>query len=105
MKCVHFPQIRKEVTRIEMIVKSTGSDPVTAMETAAKVVNLNDYKELLLGYASTVRTGGDTLHYLFNQTDNMFKRFSTRVKSMGESMGMLMEPTQLSASSASSDFS
>ncbi|MCJ7635546.1 type II secretion system F family protein [Candidatus Bathyarchaeota archaeon] len=86
-----LPQMRKEVTRIEAIVKSSGVDPVSAMEKAAKVVNLNDYKELLLGYASSVRTGGDTLHYLYNQTDNMFKRFSTRIKSMGETMGALME--------------
>jgi flagellar protein FlaJ len=86
-----LPNMQKEVSRIEAIVASTGADPVTAMEQAAKVVNLKEYKELLVGYASTVRTGGDTLHYLFNQTDNMFKGISTRVKTMGETMGILME--------------
>jgi flagellar protein FlaJ len=86
-----LPNMQKEVSRIEAIVASTGADPVTAMEQAAKVVNLKEYKELLVGYASTVRTGGDTLHYLFNQTNNMFKGISTRVKTMGETMGILME--------------
>ena len=86
-----LPNMQKEVARIEAIVASTGADPVTAMEQAAKVVNLKEYKELLVGYASTVRTGGDTLHYLFNQTNNMFKGISTRVKTMGETMGILME--------------
>jgi len=86
-----LPNMQKEVSRIETIVMSTGSDPVTALEQAAKAVNLTDYKELLLGYASTVRTGGDTLHYLFNQTNNMFRRLSTRIRALGESMGMLME--------------
>ena len=86
-----LPNMRKEVSRIEAMVISTGIDPVSAMEKAAKVVNMNDYKDLLLGYASTVRTGGDTLHYLFNQTESMFRSLSTRIKTLGESMGMLME--------------
>ncbi|MBS7631390.1 type II secretion system F family protein [Candidatus Bathyarchaeota archaeon] len=86
-----MPNMRKEVKRIEKIRLANGVDPLTAMEQAARVVNLNEYKELLLGYASSVRTGGDTLHYLYNQTHNMFRRMSTKVKSMGENMGVLME--------------
>jgi len=86
-----LPNMQKEVGRIDTIVMSTGVDPLTAMEKAARVINMKDYKELLLGYASTVRTGGDTLHYLFNQTDSMFKSLSTKIKSLGENMGMLME--------------
>ena len=86
-----LPHMQKEVSRIETRVISTGFDPVTAMEQAVRVINLNDYKELLLGYASTVRTGGDTLHYLFNQTNSMFRRLSSRIRALGENMGMLME--------------
>jgi flagellar protein FlaJ len=86
-----LPNMKKEVGRIDTIVMSTGVDPLTAMEKAARVINMKDYKELLLGYASTVRTGGDTLHYLFNQTDSMFKSLSTKIKGLGETMGMLME--------------
>ena len=86
-----LPNMRDEVGRIDIIVKSQGVDPVTAMEQAAKVIDMKEYKQLLLGYASTVRTGGDTLHYLFNQTDSMFRSMSSRIKSLGEKMGMLME--------------
>jgi flagellar protein FlaJ len=86
-----LPNMQNEVGRIDTIVKSQGVDPVTAMVQAAKVVDMNEYKQLLLGYASTVRTGGDTLHYLFNQTDSMFKHLSTKIKALGENMGMLME--------------
>jgi flagellar protein FlaJ len=86
-----LPNMQKEVARVESIVTSTGVDPVTAMEQAARVVNLNEYKELLLGYASMVRTGGDTLHYLFNQTNNMFKNVSARIRTLGETMAILME--------------
>ena len=86
-----LPNMQDEVSRIETIVMSTGVDPVTAMEQAAKAVELKDYNELLLGYASSVRTGGDTLHYLFNQTHGMFRRLSTTVRAKGESAAMLME--------------
>ena len=86
-----LPNMQNEVSRIETIVISQGVDPITAMEQAAKVVDIQDYKELLLGYASTVRTGGDTLHYLFNQTDSMFRTLSNKIKGLGENMGMLME--------------
>ena len=86
-----LPNMQKEVSRIDTIVMSTGVDPISAMEKAARVVNMREYKELLLGYASSVRTGGDTLHYLFNQTEGMFKSLSTKIKSLGENMGMLME--------------
>jgi flagellar protein FlaJ len=86
-----LPNMKDEVSRIETIVMSTGADPVSAMEQAGKEVNLKEYNELLLGYASSVRTGGDTLHYLFNQTHSMFRGLATKVKSKGESAAMLME--------------
>lgn len=86
-----LPNMQNEVHRIETIVLSQGLDPISAMEQAAKVINIQEYKELLLGYASTVRTGGDTLHYLFNQTDSMFQSLSNKIKALGENMGMLME--------------
>ena len=86
-----LPNMQGEVERIQTIANSRGLDPVSAMETAAKKISVNDYKELLLGYASTIRTGGDTNHYLYNQTENMFKNLSSRVRAIGENMGMLME--------------
>ena len=86
-----LPKMKQEIHRIETIVMSTGIDPVTALEQAAKTVDIKDYKELLLGYASSVRTGGDTLHYLFNQTHNMFRKLTISVKAKGETAAMLME--------------
>lgn len=86
-----LPNMKQEVDRIETIVMSTGADPLSAMEQAAKGIDLKDYKELLLGYASSVRTGGDTLNYLFNQTQNMFRSLAIQVKAKGESAAMLME--------------
>ena len=86
-----LPELRKEIYRIQRIALTSGEDPVSAMAEAAKVIGLRDLKELLLGYASTLKTGGDVLHYLYRQTESMFKSLAIRVKAMGENMGMLLE--------------
>ena len=86
-----LPNMQNEVSRIQTTVMSTGMDPLSAMEQAGNAVDIKEYKELLLGYASSVRTGGDTLHYLFNQTKGMFRLLTTKVKAKGESAAMLME--------------
>ena len=86
-----LPNMKDEVEKIETIVMSTGADPISAMEQAAKSVDLKDYNDLLLGYASSVRTGGDTLHYLYMQTHSMFQKLISRVKTNGETMAMMME--------------
>jgi len=54
-------------------------------------MGLREFKELLLGYASTLRTGGDVLHYLYSQTESMFKTLAIRVKAAGENMGVILE--------------
>ncbi|HIE19376.1 TPA: hypothetical protein EYP75_06580 [Candidatus Bathyarchaeota archaeon] len=86
-----LPKLKEEIGRIERIILSTGMDPVSAMTKAAKDLDLKEYAELLLGYASTIRTGGDVLHYLYSQTDSMFKRMALRIKAMGDHMSLLME--------------
>ena len=86
-----LPKLKSEIERIERIILSTGMDPVSAMAKAAKTLGLKEYKELLLGYASTMRTGGDVLHYMYSQTEAMFKKMAIRIKAMGDHMSMLME--------------
>jgi flagellar protein FlaJ len=86
-----LPKLRDEIERIQRIVLATGTDPISAMERAAKVINIKDYKDLLLGYASTLRTGGDVLHYLYSQTDMMFRKMAANIRAMGEHLGTLLE--------------
>jgi flagellar protein FlaJ len=86
-----LPNIQEEMKRLRSLVISSGADPISGMEQAVKVVNVREYKQLLQGYASTVRRGGDILHYLYNQTDQMFESLAIRIKSMGENLSILME--------------
>jgi len=86
-----LPELKKEIERIQRTVLTSGQDPVSAMAKAAKVMGLREFKELLLGYASTLRTGGDVLHYLYSQTESMFKNLAIRVRAMGQNMALLLE--------------
>jgi flagellar protein FlaJ len=86
-----LPTIQQEMMRLQSLVLSSGSDPISAMEKAVKVLDVREYKRLLLGYATTVRRGGDVLHYLYTQTEGMFQNLSVRTKAMGEHLSIIME--------------
>jgi len=86
-----LPRLKEEINRIIRVTLSTGIDPVSALAKAAKDLKLKEYSQLLLGYASTTKTGGDVLHYLYSQTESMFRRMALRIKVMGDRMSLLME--------------
>ncbi len=89
--CSLLPNMSKAIKDIEIDVQIKGIDPVTAMEQSARHLPSKDYKELMLGYTSTQRTGGDVVHYLLVRTETLFKDLSIKVKSFGERAGVLME--------------
>jgi flagellar protein FlaJ len=89
--CTLLPNISKSVKGIEVDVQVRGIDPVTAMEKSAEHLPSRDYKDLMLGYASTLKTGGDVIHYLMIRTETMFRDLATKVKAFGERAATLME--------------
>ena len=89
--CRLLPNMSKVIGDIETDVEIKGFDPATAMEESAKTLPSRDYKDLMLGYASTVRTGGDVVHYLIVRTETMFKDLALKVKAFGERASLLME--------------
>jgi len=86
-----LPNLSKISKRLDMEVRGLGFDPVTALEKSAKTLPSKEYKELLLGYASTLRSGGDVVHYMLRRTELMFRDRVTRIKAVGERSGTLME--------------
>jgi flagellar protein FlaJ len=50
-----MPNLAKSVKDIEVDVEIKGLDPVTAMEKSAHNLPSKEYKDLLLGYASTLK--------------------------------------------------
>ncbi|MEM3040966.1 MAG: type II secretion system F family protein [Nitrososphaerota archaeon] len=86
-----LPKLREEIKRIQDRILSSGSDPISVIEKSAKDVGLKEYKDLFLGYASATKTGGDIVHYLYVQTESMFRSLATKIKAVGELMSTLME--------------
>ncbi|MGD0331108.1 MAG: type II secretion system F family protein [Nitrososphaeria archaeon] len=92
LKDVDFlPQLSMAAKIVYIDTRARGIDPVTALEESAKHVPSNDYKEFVLGYASTLRVGGDTEHYLLRRTEMMFENRKAKMKVIGERMALLME--------------
>jgi len=86
-----MPNLAKAVRDIEVDVEIKGLDPVSAMEKSAQNLPSKEYRDLLLGYSSTLRTGGDVVHYLFVRTETMFNDLATKVRSFGDRAAAIME--------------
>jgi flagellar protein FlaJ len=86
-----LPNLSKMAKILDIDVRGLGLDPVSAIEKNAVSVPSKDYRELLLGYASTLRSGGDVTHYLLRRTEVMFKDRLTKVKVVAERAASFVE--------------
>ena len=86
-----FEVIREEAAKFYLRVRALGEDPLTAIEELAKDVPNRAYRQLMLGYAATLRVGGDVVHYLQRQTEIMLRERVSQVKAIGERVSMLLE--------------
>ncbi|MCS7104296.1 MAG: type II secretion system F family protein [Thermofilaceae archaeon] len=86
-----FREVSKEARRFFVRVRALGEDPLTAIEESAKRVPHEGYKQMLLGYAATLRAGGDAVHYLQRQTEVMLRERVSQVRIAGERIAMLLE--------------
>ncbi len=89
--CDLLPNMSKVINDIEIDVQVKGFDPVSAIEKSAQHLPSKDYRDLMLGYTSTLRTGGDVIHYLRIRTETMFKDLAIKVKAYGDRASVLME--------------
>jgi flagellar protein FlaJ len=86
-----MPAMQKEAREIIKDVEIFGTDPLTALEAAAKKNPLDVFKDFLSGYSSTVIIGGDIGHFLERKAEDIFKTRALRVKAAAERLGMLLE--------------
>lgn len=86
-----FKAIREEARMIVRDIKVFGKDPLTAIEEHALEHPSPRYRELMLGYVTSVRTGGDVLHYLEIRTQDIFSSRITELKNIAEKMSMFTE--------------
>ncbi|MGQ9479188.1 MAG: type II secretion system F family protein [Thermoproteota archaeon] len=86
-----LPTFSKTAKMLELMVKGLGYDPVTALEDVGKKLPSKEFRELLLGYASTLKTGGDVVHYLLRRTQLLFEERLENLKLIGGRLGQVME--------------
>ena len=68
-----LPFIMKEARNIVGHVHILGDDPLSAMEKRAELSASRQYRDLLLGYVSTVRNGGDIASFLQSKMKSIFE--------------------------------
>ncbi|MCI0557558.1 MAG: type II secretion system F family protein [Nitrososphaera sp.] len=68
-----LPHIMREARNIIGQVHILGADPLTAMEKRAENSASKQYRDLLLGYVSTVRNGGDIASFLQSKMKSIFE--------------------------------
>ncbi len=86
-----MPNLAKIARVAELRVEATGEDPVSAIENMAKNLPSKEYRDLLMGYVSTLRSGGDVVHFLIRKTEVIFQGRTANMRIIGERLGMLME--------------
>lgn len=86
-----LPTFSKTAKLLDLMVRGLGYDPVTALEETGKKLPSKEFRELILGYASTLKTGGDVVHYLLRRTELLFQERLESLKLIGGRLGQLME--------------
>jgi len=86
-----FKALREEALRIMRDVRIFGQNILTAMERNALWHPSRLYRDFMLGYLTTIRTGGDVIHYLEIRTHEVFQARMEDLKSRAERVGFIVE--------------
>jgi len=89
---VHLlPRFQKEAKEIVRQVEVLGYDPLTVMHKRAENTKSKNYREFLLGYISSVRSGGSIVNYLKSKLRSIFEVQSATAIQSVERVGTLVE--------------
>ena len=86
-----FKAIRRESQMIMRNITLLGKDPLDAIEENALDHPSPKYRDFMLGYVTSVRTGGDVMHYLEIRTQDIFTSRMNEMKMIAERMSMFTE--------------
>ena len=86
-----FKAIGNEAKRILRDMRIFGKDPLEALESAASAHPSREFREFILGYTTTLRTGGDVIHYLEIRTAELFRKRIENIRSIVDKVGLFME--------------
>jgi archaeal flagellar protein FlaJ len=86
-----FSAAKKEAKRVLIDIDVFGRDPITALERAAKNSPSRNWAELLTGYTTVLRTGGDYVNYLNLHLKETFDNMTEKVKRTVDTIGLVSE--------------
>ncbi|MCS7143355.1 MAG: type II secretion system F family protein [Aigarchaeota archaeon] len=85
------PTIGKVSRMIDISTKAWWLDPISSTEHIATILPQRDLSELLKGYASTVRSGGDVVSYFKRRAELIFDLFELKINALIERFSIYME--------------
>jgi flagellar protein FlaJ len=86
-----MPTFQKEAREVVRQVEVLGYDPLTVMQKHADRTKSKSYREFLLGYVSSVRSGGNVVNYLKSKLRSTFEVQSAAAIRSVEKLGTLVE--------------
>ncbi|MEM1559494.1 MAG: type II secretion system F family protein [Candidatus Bathyarchaeia archaeon] len=86
-----LPGASMEAKRILRDIKVFGKDPISALEDSVKEHPNRYYRDFILGYTSTVRRGGDIIHYLYSKTEGLFEAHAAMIKRIADKVALAAE--------------
>lgn len=86
-----LPTFKREAREIVRQVEVLGYDPLTVMHKRAEKTKSKSYHEFLLGYVSSVRSGGNVVNYLKSKLRSIFDIQSDAAVRSVEKLGTLVE--------------
>jgi flagellar protein FlaJ len=92
-----FPGLRMEAQEFYRRIGLFGRDPLTALEEVASYHPSQVFKDFVLGYVTTLRGGGDVIHYLETRVEDLFRRQSEAIGQMIRRLGVYIEVYMLVA--------
>lgn len=86
-----FPKSSDLSQRFILLVRVLGRDPLTAFSMLSLRTPSATVRDLLTGYISTVRSGGDVIDYLTKKARIMFSEILVKMKIIADRLGSLLE--------------
>jgi len=86
-----FPAISVYSSRVVALAFTRGLTVVEALEKFSGTLGIKEFKDLVYGYSSTLRSGGDVAGFLERKAELMFQEMLSKVKVVSERLALLME--------------
>jgi len=86
-----FKAMRDEARRMLSKIRFFGADPITAIDEVVRYHPSTKFRDIMLGYITTLKTGGDTVHYLELRTQELFSQRTREIRELTERLGSFLE--------------